>query len=299
MTGAALSGATIIKTNLSFAILTGAYLYGTARDDWTIDHVKCDFVFWDEDGYFQPDVKQKWELEHRVPKHRDFQPGEFEELYRQLPTFEYYFEQGLTPLDPLIMDQVVQAINERRPEIELKLATFDARGEAHATFTVLHKDNVEEALKSITAGYEMRLKVLEGQKEQLMQVVAMLGSGNVMLQPANYGFNVSPTIPNELTQEIIEFLSSLPGLATEDARQAWIYGAGLDVSLQKQIIFGGTSMQFVRLLVKTAISYGTLNTGKQALESILETAKSLVGQEKQALCDRLIRDCNFRRNLLN
>jgi len=55
-----------------------------------------------------------WEDE-RIPKDRDFRPGEFEELYKQLPTFEYYFEGGFTPLDPLIMNQVVTAINERHP----------------------------------------------------------------------------------------------------------------------------------------------------------------------------------------
>jgi hypothetical protein len=93
--------------------------------------------------------------------------------------FEYYFEQGFTPLDPLIMDQVVQAINENRPEIELKLDSFHSCGQPHAVFTVLHKDYAEDALQEITASYETKLKVLEGQKDQLMQVVAMLGAGSI------------------------------------------------------------------------------------------------------------------------
>jgi uncharacterized protein YjbI with pentapeptide repeats len=166
-----LRGANLVKIRLNNATLTGVYLYGTGRDDWIIDGIRCDFVCWDDNPYFDEDEKeqeQQWKREHRVPRDRDFQPGEFEELYKQLPTFKYVFEHGLTPLDPLIMDQVVQAIHERRPDIELRLDSFHSRGQAHAVFTVLHKDDIEEALRAVTAGYETRLKVLEGQRDQLM-----------------------------------------------------------------------------------------------------------------------------------
>lgn len=134
-------------------------LYGTARDDWVVDGVKCNHVYWEEKGIYS------------VPKDRNFNPGEFEELYKSLPTFEYYFEQGFTPLDPLIMDRVVQAINERQPEIELKLDSFHSRGNPHATFTVLHKNNVEDALKAVTIGYETKLKMLEKQKDEFRELL--------------------------------------------------------------------------------------------------------------------------------
>jgi hypothetical protein len=232
LTGADLRGVTLIHTHLSYAILTGAYLYGTARDNWQIDGVTCNWVYWDE------------YKEVRVPKDRDFRPGEFEELYKQLPSFEYYFEQGFTPLDPLIMDQVVQAINKRRPDIELKIATFDARGQAHVTFTVLHQDYTEDALKEVTAGYEMRLKILEGQNNQLMDVIKMLGSGNVMLQPADGGINLRQALSPDLMQQIVAFLSSLPGLETEGMRRAWLHSAGLDAALQQHIQVGGPPIQF-------------------------------------------------------
>lgn len=213
-----LSEANLVQTKLNHATLTGTYLYGTARDDWVIVGVNCDFVCWDNKPFFQKgneEQEKQWKQKHRIPKDRNFRLGEFEELYKQLPTFEYYFEQGFTPLDPLIMNQVIQTINERRPEIDLTLKNFEVTGTPHATFTVLHRDNVEEALKEVTADYETRLKVLEGQKEQLMQVIAMLGSGNVMLQPVNDGINLRHTLSPELTQHVIEFLISLPGLAAE------------------------------------------------------------------------------------
>ena len=50
--------------------MTGANLYETTRDTWIIDGVICEYIFWDPDG------------EKRTPKNRDFNPGEFEELYK-------------------------------------------------------------------------------------------------------------------------------------------------------------------------------------------------------------------------
>ena len=129
--GADLRYAQLVRTDLTDANITAAYLYGTARDDWIIDGIKCDFVYWDPKPHLndsKEEQEERWKREHRVPEDRNFRPGEIEEFYRQLPTFEYYFEQRFTPLDPLIMDQVVQAINERRPEIELKLDSFHSRG---------------------------------------------------------------------------------------------------------------------------------------------------------------------------
>ncbi len=166
LSGVNFSGARLIQTNLSRTTITGACLYGTARDDWNIDGIKCDYIFWD------------MEAKRRTPEDRDFEPDEFESLYKQLPTFEYIFEHNFTVLDQVIMDQVVRAINERRPEIELKLDSFHSRGQPHAVFTVLHKSDTKEALEEVKTGYKTRLKVLEGQKDQLMQVIQMLASGN-------------------------------------------------------------------------------------------------------------------------
>jgi hypothetical protein len=58
--------------NLSAAIMTGVRLYGTARDDWEIKDVTCEYVYWDYEG------------EQRSPKDRDLEPGEFERLYAKI-----------------------------------------------------------------------------------------------------------------------------------------------------------------------------------------------------------------------
>jgi hypothetical protein len=157
-----LQEATLVRTSLVRTTITGVTLYGTARDDWKIDGILCKYVFWDKEG------------KERTPQNRDFRPGEFEELYKQLPTFEYVFEHGFTALDAVIMDRIVAAINAQHPEFELRLDSFHSRGQPHAKFTVLYKEHVEVAKSQVTTDYESRIAALEGKQEQMLKMFAML-----------------------------------------------------------------------------------------------------------------------------
>ncbi|CAK8725059.1 hypothetical protein KKHLCK_15750 [Candidatus Electrothrix laxa] len=148
----------LMQANLSRADITGAKLYGSARENWIINGICCGYVYWDEAG------------EQRTPSDREFRPGEFEELYKQLPTFEYIFEQGFTPLDPLIMDRVVRAINERHKEFKLDLINFDKRGQPHATFTVCQIDFIDVAKEQVNEVYEAN-RVPPKEQGQLMSAV--------------------------------------------------------------------------------------------------------------------------------
>jgi len=71
--------------NLSDADITDANLFLAQRDYWKINGIKCDYVFWDSDG------------KDRTPKDRDFEPGEFEEIYkwRPLNDFERLIERSI------------------------------------------------------------------------------------------------------------------------------------------------------------------------------------------------------------
>ena len=151
--GADLSESNLINTNFSNANITAVNLYGTARDDWVITNIKCDYFFSDYEKKFQ------------IPEKRRFIKDEFEERYKNLPTIEYIFNHGFTPIDAFVMDQVVQAINEQQPEIEL-------RGQPRAVFTVLHNDYKDDALKQITNKYERKIKFLEGKNEILKELVS-------------------------------------------------------------------------------------------------------------------------------
>jgi hypothetical protein len=157
---AGLAYCTLVRANLTGAILTGARLYGSSRDDWIIRDVECQYVYWD------------WAHKQRSPKDRDLEPGEFERLYAALPTIEYIFEHGMSPLDPLIMDRVVQAIRNKRPEFDIKIDSISARGLAPSVkFTVQHEEDKEPALKEVRKQYEAKLKQLESERDRYWQVI--------------------------------------------------------------------------------------------------------------------------------
>lgn len=153
----------LITSNLSGVILTGAKLFGTARDNWVIKDVKCKYVYWDEQG------------NERLPKNRDLEPGEFERLYAALPTIEYIFENGMTPIDPVIMDRVVQAIRERQPVFDIKIDSINARGLAPSIkFTVQHEDHKEPALAEVGKEYQVKQAQLEGKLEEISKHIGNL-----------------------------------------------------------------------------------------------------------------------------
>jgi len=145
----------LIRCDLTEAKVTGIKLYGSARDDWIIDGVECRYVCWDDDG------------EQRCPKERDFEPREFERLYKTLPTIEYVFENGMSPMDPLIMDRVVEAIRGQNPEFDIRVDSISARGLAPSVkFTVLLEEYKEAALAKIRSEYEAKLIEVEAERDK-------------------------------------------------------------------------------------------------------------------------------------
>ncbi|NLZ07076.1 MAG: pentapeptide repeat-containing protein [Phycisphaerae bacterium] len=154
---------TLVNTNLARANLTGTRLYGTARDDWIINGVECKYVFLDGNGAV------------RSPADRDFAPGEFEQIYKALPTIEYVFQNGMTPLDPLIMNRVVQAIRDQNPEYDLKIDSINARGLAPSIkFTVQREEHKESALAEVTRVYEAKVQELAGRLDEARAFIQLL-----------------------------------------------------------------------------------------------------------------------------
>lgn len=92
----------------------------------------------------------------------------------------------------------------------------------------------------------------------------------------------------QLQNKIIDFLTSLPGIQGNSAQEAFVYSAGLDPELQREISFGGSSAQFFRLLVQRSWAYGELSDGRDALEAVLKAAKGTVGGNRRKYCDSLI-----------
>lgn len=154
--------ANLLSADLSNADITGSKVYGTSFDDWVICNIKCNFIYLDKEG------------KTRFPKNRDFMPGEFEELYKSLPTVEYIFERGFTIIDMVLMNQVILEINERHPEFDLRIESFHSRGQPHAKFTIIERSYAEKAINQITNLFENKIRYIEGQRDQMNQLISMM-----------------------------------------------------------------------------------------------------------------------------
>lgn len=150
LSGCNLIGSSLLGTNFSNAVLTNCNLYGTSRDGWKIDNVVCEYIYY------------SWGRSTRIPKDRNFDSGEFEKLYTSLPTIEYFFENGMSPIDPLIMDRVVQAIRENKTEFDLKIDSINVRGITPSIkFTISRDKYKQAALEDVTTIYKDKITELE------------------------------------------------------------------------------------------------------------------------------------------
>jgi len=250
----------LVDSNLTGAILTGARLYGTARDDWTIRDVESKYVYCDEEG------------KHRSPRDRDLESGEFERLYETLPTIEYIFENEMSPIDPLVMDRVVQAIRERRPEFDIKIDSINARGLAPSMkFTVQHDEHKEPALEEIGKEYEGKIKQLESERDRYWEAIrhALDKPREVKLITAGPGaivatdgstINIQQHIHNAL--ELQRAIAEEPGDSESFAKVA--KKTALD-------IIGGAIKDIAKGQIKTAVKQ-IIELGKDLGPIVVKTA---------------------------
>lgn len=143
ITDASLIYADLREANLSGADITSANLYQCALGKWIISGIKCNSIYFDKD------------FSKKFPNGRNFSLGEFEEIYKTLPTIEYYFERGFSLVDQVLIDKVVREINEENPEMGLVLDSFQAKGLCpHIRLTVSKKKYQYIAYEQLKARYE-------------------------------------------------------------------------------------------------------------------------------------------------
>ncbi len=97
-------------------------------------------------------------------------------------------------------------------------------------------------------------------------------------------------LPFTLRTKIVEFLGSISSLYDNSSLRAFINRAGLDTQLQNQIKFDVPLAELLQIVVPMLYNYGMLEDGRNALTSILESAKCYVGQEGQKDCKMLIQE---------
>jgi len=159
------------ETILKDATLTGVRLYHNALIGWIIEDVNCDYIYFDENG------------KERQPQNRDFERGEFEQLYRSVPTYEYAFEHGMRWIDAAMMNEITKEIQKEKPELGVRLISFDIKGfYPRASFEISSQGFKEEAEKAIATRYESRIHKLEVAAKKYFLESHMLEAKNKTLQ---------------------------------------------------------------------------------------------------------------------
>lgn len=111
-----LKGAKIIDvnfnlSNLSGAEITGSTYWGVSTAGWKIDGIKAKHVYFCRD-----DEKEKNKYK------KEFQEGQFEALYRSLPTVELIFTEGLSPTNLFMLTALIEEIKRQNPDYGIRMA---------------------------------------------------------------------------------------------------------------------------------------------------------------------------------
>jgi len=247
LTDSILNNSDLRRVNFSNAILTGVKLYGAVSTDWLINDVKCDHVFFD------------YEAQKRIPKDRNFEPGEFERRYRSVPTVEMVFENGMNPVvDPIVLAFIAQQIKNERPELGVKLHSIDIKGiYPQAVFGISQERHREEVSKLLIEKYEREIAALKENNDRLFELLKIEMTNKKLAQPGQINF----------------------------------YGDGRYISMSGQAQYNETRIEIqfrqavekIRQAVKDAPDE-TLSkkTSKKILEYLDQAPKTLVGEAAKA-----------------
>lgn len=165
LTDANLTASMLVGADLSESALTGTRLYGTARTDWSVKDVKCQYVYWDREG------------KERFPPDNDFHEGEFYTQYRPYAEFSYTFKEGITPLDLMLATHIVEQINAAGMGFKIKIDNASIRGLSPTLNFIMETgdDKQEEASKLFKAEYEHRIALLEQKLQSSETLLAEQG----------------------------------------------------------------------------------------------------------------------------
>lgn len=108
--GSILEEVNLNRANLSRADITGSTFWGVSTAGWKIEGIKARYVYFCEN--------------HKKDKEnyrRDFKEGQFEALYRSLPTVEMIFAEGLSPIGLFTLTLLVERINKQNPNFGVKM----------------------------------------------------------------------------------------------------------------------------------------------------------------------------------
>lgn len=135
LTHADLSDTNLIKSHLTgarldFANLSGAKIWEAQRKGWSINHIICEYVYWDEEG------KEK----------SFYPPGEFELLFGTTNTLVLHYDDGIKPIEITTLPTLVQHL-EKKQNSKLRIRAIEETSAGSQVILAVEQTNNFEALK--------------------------------------------------------------------------------------------------------------------------------------------------------
>jgi uncharacterized protein YjbI with pentapeptide repeats len=169
-----LSQAELINSDLRLttfisSVLTGVNLFLTAREEWQLINVECDFIF------FGPNSSK------RAPSKRNFKKGEFESLETASPSLEIVFEKGLDFIDPMILAFIAEESKENNPDLGLALQSINLRGIHPSVVFKIASDSLSDQAENHIVGERNKLRDDPELFKQMLNTIVNLSETNKQL----------------------------------------------------------------------------------------------------------------------
>lgn len=154
LSAAVLKNANFASTDLEGATLnnadiSGANIYHIKTPGWKIENVKCTHV------YCYDPFKYEWETEtDREESRREFGEGEFEAIYKSMPTIELWFRDQFSCTDELRLMDIQDRLQREVPDAHISLKKKEWVGKDMViTLTVEEEDKAKETAEAVDRLY--------------------------------------------------------------------------------------------------------------------------------------------------
>jgi hypothetical protein len=111
--GSILDEVNLNRANLSHVDITGCIFWGVSTAGWIIDSIKADYVYFCRSDELE---KEKYK--------RTFHEGQFEALFKSLPTVELIFIEGLDPASLFTLSMIIEKISHQNPSLGIKMSNI-------------------------------------------------------------------------------------------------------------------------------------------------------------------------------
>lgn len=209
--------------NLSGADITGSTFWGVSITGWKIEGIKAHYVY-----FCHADEVQKEKYK------RNFQKGQFEALFRSLPTVELIFAEGLSLTSLFTLSMLIERIGSQNPNFGVKMAGVNKNEFETRVGVKLNKDEylgevgrlIHDAMDQVAGGISFDTFVpylkkmlpenfgeaLESQQMQASSIVVNIIQPTLQLIKAD-GSTLTGTITQRgITQSPVELILKNYGL---------------------------------------------------------------------------------------